>query len=144
MHYGSGKPSPRITHGERDETSDQTRLKPTDDPWIKPTFCSHHKRLQAQYNLHNNGIPDQVQHNLRNNGIPDHVTVSCECPFTQDTSRWEILAIHTVVFQHRAVWYTVISVHEGIRCFNFKAPWRQQVPGKRWCYLPNKTVTPQT
>ena len=68
IHYGSGKPSPRITHGERDETSDQTRLKPTDDPWIKPTFCGHHNRLQAQYNL-------------RHNGISYHVTVS-----PQDTS----------------------------------------------------------
>jgi len=33
----------------------------------------------------------------------------------QHPGRWEILAIHTVVFQHRAVWYTVISVHKGIR-----------------------------
>lgn len=102
IHYGSGKPSARITHGERDETSDQTRLKPTDDPWIMPKFCSHHNRLQAQYNL-------------RHNGTPDDVTVPYACTFTQDSSRREILAIHTVVFQHRAVWYTVISVHEGTR-----------------------------
>jgi len=64
-----------------------------------PKFCSHHNRLQVQYNL-------------RNNGIPDHVTVSYECPFTQDTSRWEILAIHTVGFQHRAVWYTSVFTRE--------------------------------
>jgi len=93
---------PRIAHGERDETSRQTHLTSNDDPWIMLKFCSHHNRIQAQYNP-------------RNNGIPDHLTVSYECPFTQDTSGWEILAIHTVVFQHSAVWYTVISVHEGIR-----------------------------
>jgi len=77
------KLSPRITHGQRDENSGETHLKPNDDPWIMPKFCSHHNGIQAQYNL-------------RNNGIPDHLTVSYECPFTQDTCRWEILAIHTV------------------------------------------------
>jgi hypothetical protein len=64
-----------------------------------PKFCTHHNRLQVQYNL-------------RNNGIPDHVTVSYRCPFTQDTSRWKILAIHTVGFQHRAVWYTSMFPRE--------------------------------
>ena len=47
IHYGSGKPSPRVTHGKRDETSGQTRFKPTDDSSIMPKFCSHHLLPQA-------------------------------------------------------------------------------------------------
>lgn len=84
-HYGSGKPSPRATHGKRDETSGQTRFKPTDDSSTLPQFCSHHQLPQA---------------------IPDHVTVSYECPSTQDTSRWETLAIHTVLATQSSVYMT--------------------------------------
>jgi hypothetical protein len=61
IHYGSGKPSPRITHGKRDETSDQTRFKPTDVPSTVPKFAAITTK-QIRYILRNNGIPVQAQY----------------------------------------------------------------------------------